>query len=54
MEVKVAFINGELKEEIYKDQPYRFVVKGEEGKVCKLLKYLFGLKQAPKQITFYT
>jgi hypothetical protein len=44
MDVKVAFLNEELDEEIY-----RFVVKGEDHKVCKLLKSLYGLKQAPKQ-----
>jgi hypothetical protein len=30
-------------------QPDEFIVKGEERKVCKLLKSLYGLKQAPKQ-----
>ena len=49
MDVKTAFINGELDEEIYMDQSDGFVVKGEERKVCKLLKSLYGLKQAPKQ-----
>jgi hypothetical protein len=44
MDVKTAFLNGELDEEIYMDQP-----DSQEGKVCKLLKFLYGLKQAPKQ-----
>jgi hypothetical protein len=48
MDTKTAFLNGELEEEIYMDQPDGFVVKGQEGKVYKLLKSLYGLKQAPK------
>ena len=48
MHVKTASLNRELQEEIYMDQPDGFVAKGQEGKVCKLLKSLYGLKQAPK------
>jgi hypothetical protein len=48
MDVKTAFLNGEL-EEIYMTQPDGFIVKSQEDKVCKLMKNLYGLKQAPKQ-----
>jgi hypothetical protein len=48
VDVKTTFLNGELEEEIYMTQPDRFVLKGQENKVCKLLKSLYGLKQAPK------
>ena len=48
MDVKTAFLNGDLEEEIYMDQPEVFVEFGRESKVCKLTKSLYGLKQAPK------
>jgi hypothetical protein len=48
MNIKIAFLNRELEEEIYMDQPNGFIAKGQECKVCKLLKSLYGLKQAPK------
>ena len=44
MDVKTAFLNGDLEEEIYMDQPEGYVVSGNEKKVCKLVKSLYGLK----------
>ena len=49
MDAKIAFLNRELKEEIYTDQPESCLTTGNEHKVCKLIKSLYGLKQAPKQ-----
>ena len=45
MDVKTAFLNGDLDEEIYMEQPEGFVIPGQENKVCKLVKSLYGLKQ---------
>jgi hypothetical protein len=44
MDVKTALLNGELEEKIYMTQHNGFVVKGQEDKVCKLMKSLYGLK----------
>jgi hypothetical protein len=44
MNVKTTFLNGELEAEIYMTQSDGFVVKGQEDKVCKLVKFLYGLK----------
>ncbi|KAL0396251.1 UNVERIFIED_CONTAM: Retrovirus-related Pol polyprotein from transposon TNT 1-94 [Sesamum calycinum] len=49
MDVKIAFLYGELEKEIYMNQLEGFVALGNEHKVCKLVKSLHGLKQAPKQ-----
>ena len=49
IDVKTAFLNGDLDEEIYMEQPEGFIAPGQEKKVCKLVKSLYGLQQAPKQ-----
>ena len=48
MDVKMTFLNGELDEEIYMDQPQSFVAKGQERKVCKLKRSIYGLKQSSR------
>jgi hypothetical protein len=48
LDVKFAFLNGILHEEIYVEQPEGFMEQGEEEKVYLLKKALYGLKQAPR------
>ena len=49
MDVKTAFQNDDLYENVYMTQPKGFVVKGKESMGCRLKKSIYGLKQASKQ-----
>ncbi len=46
LDVKTAFLYGQLDEEIYLVQPEGFILSGQEDSVCHLHKCLYGLKQA--------
>ena len=48
MDVKSAFLNGDLKEEVYVEQPPGFEILEQQNMVYRLHKALYGLKQAPK------
>ena len=48
MDVKSAFLNGELAETVFVRQPLGFAIKGEEHRVLRLRKALYGLRQAPR------
>nr|GEU69063.1 retrovirus-related Pol polyprotein from transposon TNT 1-94 [Tanacetum cinerariifolium] len=48
MDVKILFLNGILREEVYVSQPDRFVDPENPNHVYKLKKALYGLKQAPR------
>ena len=41
MDVKTTFLNGDLDEEIYMEQPERFIIPSQEKKVCRLVKSLY-------------
>nr|GEY22897.1 hypothetical protein [Tanacetum cinerariifolium] len=49
MDVKIAFLNGDMEEDVYMNQPLGFNMPSNKNKVCKLIKSLYGLKQAPKK-----
>ena len=48
IDVKTTFLNGYLEESIYMMQPEGFMAKGQQQKVCKLLRSIYGLKQASR------
>jgi hypothetical protein len=48
MDVKSAFLNGDLLEEVYITQPPGFIIAGQENRVLHLSKALYGLCQAPR------
>ena len=49
MDVKIAFLHGDLDKEIYMEQPEGFTIKEKNDYVYKLKKSLYGLKQTPRQ-----
>ena len=49
MDVKTAFLNGDLEENIYMAQPKGFVMEGKERMGCRLKKSIYGIKQASRQ-----
>ncbi|GKD20978.1 retrovirus-related pol polyprotein from transposon TNT 1-94, partial [Tanacetum coccineum] len=53
MNVKTAFLNGVLKEEVYVLQPEGFVDQDHPNYVCTLKKALYRLKQAPRHVVKY-
>jgi hypothetical protein len=52
MDVKSTFLNGDLEEHVYIENPKGFHLSEKESYVCRLKKDLYGLKQAP--ITWYS
>ena len=52
LDVKSAFLNGEIEEEIYVQQPEGFAIEGQQDHVLQLRKALYGLKQTPRALYF--
>ena len=49
MDVKTAFLNGDLSKEVYMSQPEGFKENEKENMVCRLKRSIYGLKQASRQ-----
>ncbi len=47
MDVAIAFLNGDLEEEVYMQQPEGFIAKEQENLVCRLNRNIYGLRQSP-------
>ena len=48
LNIKNAFLQGDLANEVYMEQPPGFVAQGESGLVCRLHRSLYGLNQSPR------
>ncbi len=48
LDVTTAFLNGQLQEEVYMEQPDGFIAEGQEKLACKLRRSIYGLKQNPR------
>ena len=48
MDVKIAFLHGSIKEDVYVEQPLGIEVQDRDTHVCRLNKALYGLKKAPR------
>jgi hypothetical protein len=48
MDLKTIFLNGEVEQEVYIEQPEGFIIHDKRSHVCKLKKVLYGLKQTPR------
>jgi len=48
MDVKTAFLNGMLQEEVYIEEPEGFETLDHESHVCRLKRALYGMKEAPR------
>jgi hypothetical protein len=50
LDVKTSFLYGDLEEDIYMEHSEGFIVPGKEDYVCRLKKFLYGLKQSPRLV----